>query len=267
MRGACLALLVGLMGGAAGLAQSATAAPVVVARPVLLGSGIALGSVGGGFLARGVKGLPYSLVETTTSLRMLADGTTISNTREERIMRDSEGRERRETSMMRDGKAEVMSIFVMDPVAHTSIVLMPKMKTAHVTHMPEPKAATPEQEAKVAELRAKAEATRKDQPVQPNTEDLGAQVIAGVVVEGKRHTMVIPVGRMGNDREIKIVTETWTSPELKIVVGSSTDDPRNGKTTTVVTELHRGEPAAALFVVPADYKVQDRAVGVIGMVN
>jgi hypothetical protein len=110
-----------------------------------------------------------------------------------------------------------------------------------------------EQAARVAGLRA--EAYRKEHPAPPpNREDLGVQRIAGVSAEGKRHTMVIPTGQMGNDREIT-VTETWTSPERKIVVSRTTDDPRMGKTTMVVSDLQRAEPDAALFQIPSEYRV------------
>ncbi|ADW69163.1 hypothetical protein AciX9_2119 [Granulicella tundricola MP5ACTX9] len=261
MRGSCLsfvALAAVLMGGENGLAQSTLGN----------GGGILLAEAGhGGLSDHSVKGLPYSLVETFTSQRMLADGTKIDNTHEERIMRDSEGRERRETSLIKDGKPELTSIFIMDPLNRTSTILMPRMKIAHVNHLPQRKVLTQEEEARGAEARAKAEAARKEHQAQPGMEDLGAQAIAGVVVEGRRRTMVIPAGRMGNDREIKVVTETWTSPELKIILSSTTDDPRLGKMTAVVTEVKRGEPAAALFTIPADYKVEERSLGLGGLAH
>jgi hypothetical protein len=46
------------------------------------------------------------------------------------------------------------------------------------------------------------------------------------------------------------------SPDLKIDVGRSSDDPRLGKMTMVVTDLVRGNPDSALFQVPADYTVR-----------
>jgi hypothetical protein len=57
-----------------------------------------------------------------------------------------------------------------------------------------------------------------------------------------------------------VVTERWTSPDLKIVVGSTSDDPRPqmGKITTVVTDLKLGAPDPKLFEIPTDYTVQEK---------
>lgn len=69
---------------------------------------------------------------------------------------------------------------------------------------------------------------------------------------------MIPAGKEGNDREIRTVMEVWTSPDLKITVRRTMDDPRTGKSTMVVTDLNRGDPAPLLFQVPAGYKVIDQ---------
>jgi hypothetical protein len=58
---------------------------------------------------------------------------------------------------------------------------------------------------------------------------------------------------MGNDREIRIVTETCYSPELKMTLLSRTTDPLNGDTTFRVSTLNRAEPPHSLFQVPAGY--------------
>jgi hypothetical protein len=79
--------------------------------------------------------------------------------------------------------------------------------------------------------------------------------VSGIFAEGTRTTRVIPIGMEGNDREIRVVTEQWVSPDLKIVVARSLDDPRYGQSTMEVSELQRGDPEAALFQVPADYKM------------
>jgi hypothetical protein len=211
-----------------------------------------IGGVGG----KAVTGQPYSLVETTTTVRTLGDGTTITNHQEIHKMRDAEGRQRTEIGFEHDGAIQFTSVIIFDNVARETINLMMTTKTAHIFHMTEPKPMDP---AKLAELKAKAAETRVNHPTQPANppiiEKLGGQTVAGVYAEGTRITRVIPPGKEGNDREIRSVTETWVSPDLKITVGQTSDDPRNGKRTMVVTELSRGDPAASLFVVPADYKV------------
>jgi hypothetical protein len=89
------------------------------------------------------------------------------------------------------------------------------------------------------------------------TEDLGSQTMQGVTVTGTRTTRVIAAGQIGNDAPISIVTEVWTSPELKTVVYSKRSDPRMGVQTFQLTNIARTEPDASLFTVPADFRVVD----------
>jgi hypothetical protein len=77
----------------------------------------------------------------------------------------------------------------------------------------------------------------------------------GVLVQGQRTTTVYPEGFFGNDRPITTVNETWTSPDLKIMVLSKTSDPRSGESTTRLTNISRAEPDPSLFQVPPDYQI------------
>jgi len=79
----------------------------------------------------------------------------------------------------------------------------------------------------------------------------------GVLVNGVRTTHTIPAGQVGNDRPIIIVTEVWTSPELKAIVYSKRSDPRMGEQTFQLKSIVRSEPDPSLFTVPADFKVVD----------
>jgi hypothetical protein len=94
-----------------------------------------------------------------------------------------------------------------------------------------------------------------DEPAQVNTEDLGSQTMEGVLVSGVRTTHTIPAGQIGNERPITIVTEIWTSPDLKTVVFSKRSDPRMGEQTFRLTNIARAEPDPSLFTVPADFKI------------
>jgi hypothetical protein len=89
------------------------------------------------------------------------------------------------------------------------------------------------------------------------SEDLGSQMIEGVLASGIRTTRTIPAGQIGNDKPISIVVEVWTSPELKTVVYSKRSDPRIGEQTFRLTNINRAEPDPTLFTVPADYKIVD----------
>jgi len=42
-----------------------------------------------------------------------------------------------------------------------------------------------------------------------NREDLGTQVVEGVVATGTRNTTTIPAGTIGNEQPILIVSEQW----------------------------------------------------------
>jgi len=72
-----------------------------------------------------------------------------------------------------------------------------------------------------------------------------------------RFTSTIPVGAQGNDRPLVSTTESWYSPELKTTALSTRSDPRNGESTTKLTNISRAEPDAALFLPPAGYQVVD----------
>ncbi len=92
-------------------------------------------------------------------------------------------------------------------------------------------------------------------PSETKAEDLGSETMEGLLVNGTRRTRTIPAGEIGNDRPISIVTEVWTSPDLKTIISSKRSDPRMGEQTFQLTNITRGEPDASLFTVPPDFKV------------
>lgn len=88
-------------------------------------------------------------------------------------------------------------------------------------------------------------------------ESLGKQTMEGVEVEGVRYTTTIPAGEIGNEMPINMVTEKWTSDELKQVVFLKTSDPRFGETIYRLTSIVRENPDRSLFDVPADYTIRE----------
>lgn len=88
---------------------------------------------------------------------------------------------------------------------------------------------------------------------EPKKESLGIQNVNGVLAEGMRTTITIPVGEIGNDRPINIVNERWFSQEIGLLVKSVNSDPRFGETTFELTNIQRGAQDASLFQVPAGY--------------
>jgi hypothetical protein len=90
-----------------------------------------------------------------------------------------------------------------------------------------------------------------------HTEQLPPDNIEGLNVEGVRTTKIISSGSEGNDREITLVSETWTSTDLKIIVRQITDDPRIGKITRTLSHINRSDPDPTLFQAPTGYTIKD----------
>jgi hypothetical protein len=130
----------------------------------------------------------------------------------------------------------------------------PFNEVATIYHFAEPKKLTEE------EIAAQRKRFEQQQPLryESKREDLGTRTIAGVDAHGIRHTETIPAGAEGNELPLVIVSETWTSRELNLVVLGMRDDPRRGKTTFEVEELTQGEPDPSLFAPPEGYKVVDQ---------
>jgi hypothetical protein len=88
------------------------------------------------------------------------------------------------------------------------------------------------------------------------TEDLGEQVLEGVLAHGTRETSTIPAGALGNERAIVITSERWYSADIDAVVSSKTSDPRFGETSYELVNVVRAEPAPDLFALPPGYELQ-----------
>ena len=86
-----------------------------------------------------------------------------------------------------------------------------------------------------------------DGKIQSRKENLGMRDFGGVQAEGVRVTRTFAPGAVGNERELEVVSETWFSKELGVVVYSKRTDPRLGETTYQMTNITRAEPDASLF--------------------
>jgi hypothetical protein len=237
-----------------GWTQSAAPPPVEPPRVIAGMSGFATATPpgsGAALIRNAVRGQPYGLVETTTRSNTRPDGTTTTNVVVTDRMRDSEGRVREAV-----GGAGV-SYTLTDPVALLTAVVFPKSKLAIVTRYAQPKPLTPEQEARQAELNARTQAFRKAHP-SPDVE-LPGKLIDGVYALGVRHVVVVPAFASPTGQEVRIVEEKWASPELKITVASTTDNPmpKMGKIAMVISHLQRADPDPALFEIPGDYKIEE----------
>jgi hypothetical protein len=228
-----------------------------------------------------IPGAPYSAQAVTQRVQVLSDGNRITQTTTNSVARDSKGRVYREESLpgFGNGNAEPPHlVLITDPVAGQQITLDSNSKTAIKTVSAQMKKADeaavrngipplsgsiklffntagPGQAQTLSAMKIKADDEKSA------TTDLGTQTIEGVAAQGTRVTRTIPAGAMGNELPIVITTETWFSPELKILVMSKSSDPRMGETTYQLTNLSRSEPDPALFQIPADYTVKDQPEG------
>lgn len=244
---------------------------------------------GGGFSVvsdvHAVLGAPYSATVLNESVQTLADGNRIVQKTTGTTARDSEGRTRNDAPLPTIGNMSPAGaphlVFIVDPVAQASYTLNLDEKTAHVmgNKMLAPSGpGVPD----VAAAKLLARASTLPAPVmmpdhppmggamlsfvtsdkldldklqaESRTEDLGTQLIEGVNAQGVRTTRTISASEIGNEKPIEIVTEVWTSPDLKTIVMSKRSDPRSGEQTFRLTNISRAEPDPSLFSVPADFK-------------
>jgi hypothetical protein len=208
---------------------------------------------------RVVKGVPYSAHAVTSTKRTLVTGSEISTSVTALVARDSEGRTRREQTLLAIGGLSVERtesptvIVIQDPVKMVNYMLDPRTHLARMNRQRPP--VNPEEERKREENR-RAEVNRRE-PRTERTEPLGTKKMEGIKAEGRRTITTFPVGSVGNSAPIEVVAETWYSPELQEVVFTRRADPRFGETTYRLTNIKRAEPPASLFEVPSDYRIEE----------
>jgi hypothetical protein len=200
-----------------------------------------------------VTGKPYYATSTTDVVQTLTDGNRIVQHSSSVFYRDSQGRTRREQTfpgfVNRPGETK---IFLDDPVAKTAYVLDPHEKIAHTV--------TSSREVmlkleRTSDTMANVKLPKLDEAHDIVTDQLGTQNIQGVTCIGKRQTITIPAGQIGNEKPIAIVTETWFSPDIDAIVQSTTTDPRFGQTTYTLSNLQLKDQPVALFALPAGYRM------------
>ena len=252
----------------------------VVYQSVGSSSGGMVTAVAGKMFGSPVQGAPYSATMTNESVQTLADGNRIVQSSTGTTARDSHGRTRQDAPLPPIGNLSAANaphlVFIMDPVAQVSYTLNLTDKTAEKMSIP---SAAPGPSAATAGARQVfvtqsgavqvpdapspppaiviAKSLGSEEHAEVTTEDLGTETMEGLLVTGARTTRTIPAGEIGNEKPISIVTEVWTSPDLKTIVYSKRSDPRMGEQTFKLANVVRAEPDASLFTVPADFKLTD----------
>jgi hypothetical protein len=243
-----------------------------------------------GMAGAAVKNAPYSADAVSETVQMLADGNKIARTTTSQLARDGEGR-----TMRRDKLGDIGSVptgktteltFINDPVAGVNWILEADTKTARKLSVTTTGAAAGAQNLQqyskiqrapsgviggiVGSVPSTGTASGENRIVTMASErrvgsmrqvgkmtDLGKQMIEGVECVGKKSTITIEAGAIGNERAIDVVSENWYSPELQTTVYTKRSDPRSGETTYKLTNIQRAEPSRILFEVPADYTVKE----------
>jgi hypothetical protein len=113
-----------------------------------------------------VKGAPYSAQAVTESVQTLSDGNRIVRKNTAQLYRDTEGRTRREQTVVFFGPytpagEETQTVFINDPVAGFSYILEPSSKTARKLPRMQLRFKTEEGAAAGAQKKARQEAVRK----------------------------------------------------------------------------------------------------------
>jgi hypothetical protein len=195
-----------------------------------------------------VTGHPISGKETRQTTQKLTDGTDITHSDTSSFYRDSSGRMRAEGPN---------GIEIFDPVAQVEYDVAPQLKkyahsffNGHVSYV----AIAAYGNTTESHIHSGSDNAGKEARTGV-TEDLGKQMVNGVMATGSRVTIAIPAGEIGNNREIKVVNERWYSDDLQILVKSINTDPRFGVNVYELTDIKQTEPDISLFKVPADYKL------------
>lgn len=229
-----------------------------------------------------VKNQPYQAQAITEMKQTLADGSHITQTTTATIARDSDGRTVRiqklgaigpwksASDSSQSGGPTLTTIF--DPVTQTHTDYTSDSKVAHVLPIPMPLSGEIKGKASgfamvgpgpgaggpgpvTFALQGRMESGEPGANPNVKSEQLGTKTIDGISVTGTRTTTTIPAGTIGNDKDLTISRETWYSPDLKLVIQSTQDDPRFGETSYALTNIQRSEPDSTLFEVPTGYTV------------
>ena len=217
-----------------------------------------------------VKNQPYKAQAVTEAKRTLADGSHITETSTAIIARDSEGRTVHTETF---GNSSTVTTIV-DPVAQRHIHYASDTKIAHALPLPSPTASSSGAPKAMGAaflgsaagsaggavgffVQGRAGSSQPGSNPNTTTESLGTKTIEGIEVTGTRSTSTIPAGAIGNEEALTTTREEWYSPQLKLIIQSTQNDPRFGQTTYTLKDIQQGPPDEALFQVPPDYKIEE----------
>lgn len=187
-----------------------------------------------------VKNAPYSAEATSEVIRTLPDGNRIKNGDKQLLFRDRQGRTRRESESVFANTTR-KTIYINDPVAGFNY---------YVNHVKKIVIRAPN-----VNLAGRVASASSPNGYSGKSESLGTKTIEGIEATGTRSIITVAPGTVGNEKPIETISESWFSPELKLIILSKRSDPQTGDYTFQLKNIKRGEPEASLFEVPSDYKI------------
>jgi hypothetical protein len=195
-----------------------------------------------------VKGHPFTAETVIEDTRLLFDGTMLKTTRSGAIYRDGSGRVRREQTLDTIGGTRIVNgndkpqklIFITDFAAGNQIFLDENRKVARRTRLDGKGGPGPGPEGDA-----------------DNGKVIGTKTIDGVSCELTRSEHEIPIGRIGNEKPLMVISERCYSPGLQVVIMSSHRDPLAGLHEFTLRNLKRAEPSGELFAVPGGYRIEN----------
>jgi hypothetical protein len=193
-------------------------------------------------MVRPVPGAPFSARQVEEREQVLADGTEAKRLLMCQVYRDSAGRVRMEWRAEEGGGRSSEIVYLFDPVADLTTILLPEQKIADRAAVP--RSSSGEfQMGLPAAWRAGALPEGKWQE-----QALGARVVEGIEGQGTRWVQA-------EEPTLMASLEKWPSEALGLTLEQRFVGP-NWSHTVRLQILNRDEPDPALFVVPPDYTVQ-----------
>ena len=240
----------------------ATVSTLLLSLPIAKAQTSCVNGWTSGFGSPGLKkGAPFTATVKLTLDQKLADGNAIHGEVHYQIARDASGKTMNEMPMNctlgEDGQmhqAFQVTVRFGNTMENWTVGDDRMQKIANIVHFPEP---VKPSEAEIEAMRANA----RTHPARTNewqTERLGTREIAGIIASGTRRTQTIPTGEQGNALPLVTVNESWFSSQLNLNVMAIFDDPRRGRTTAEIVELHQGDPDPSVFSPPKDYTVKEQ---------
>jgi hypothetical protein len=193
---------------------------------------------------------PYTAEFKTTTIRTLANGTTITQTRTSLDAVDSAGRTLHDEEYV-EGDQHWHFVHIYDPAARSNTSWDTRFNRATVTTTPSTAAGQTSTCFSISPAVDSVPAERLMPPIeskdQITREELGRKIIFGVETKGTRITRTTPTGVRGNDAPLVSTTETWAARGFHIALETHTESAESGSTVRELTKLEIDEPDPALF--------------------